>query len=93
MASAFSKVGLHLLPGSQYAGKVEVVDIGIPASLAESVQTELLSRRWAQEHLPERPADAHKGTFGSVMVVAGSPRYTGAAYLSCTGAMRTVRAS
>ena len=65
------------------------MDIGIPASLAESVQTELLSRRWAQEHLPERPADAHKGTFGSVIVVAGSPRYTGAAYLSCTGAMRT----
>jgi NAD(P)H-hydrate epimerase len=88
VAFAFSKVGLHLLPGSQYAGKVEVVDIGIPASMAESVQTELLSRRWAQEHLPERPADAHKGTFGSVMVVAGSPSYTGAAYLSTTGSMR-----
>lgn len=88
VAFAFSKVGLHVLPGSQYAGKVEVVDIGIPSSMAESVQTELLSRRWAQEHLPERPADAHKGTFGSVMVVAGSPSYTGAAYMSCTGSMR-----
>jgi hydroxyethylthiazole kinase-like uncharacterized protein yjeF len=53
------------------------------------VKTELLSRRWAQEHLPARPADAHKGTFGSVMVVAGSPKYTGAAYLSCTGALRS----
>jgi NAD(P)H-hydrate epimerase len=89
VAFAFSKVGLHLLPGSQYSGKVEVVDIGMPASLAESVQTELLSRRWAQEHLPVRPADAHKGTFGSVMAAAGSPQYTGAAYLCCTGAMRT----
>ena len=89
VAFGFSKVGLHVLPGSQYTGRVEVVDIGIPASLAESVQTELLSRRWAQEHLPERPADAHKGTFGSVMVVAGSPRYTGAAYMCCMGAMRT----
>lgn len=89
VALAFSKVGLHVLPGSQYTGRVEVVDIGIPAAMAESVQTELLSRRWAQEHLPARPADAHKGTFGSVMVVAGSPQYTGAAYLSCTGAMRT----
>jgi NAD(P)H-hydrate epimerase len=88
VAFAFSKVGLHLMPGSQFTGRVEVVDIGIPAVMAESVQTELLSRRWAQERLPERPADAHKGTFGSVMVVAGSPRYTGAAYMCCTGAMR-----
>ena len=83
-----SKVGLHVLPGATFAGKVEVVDIGIPAALASSVSTELITRRWAQEHLPARPADAHKGTFGSAMVVAGSPRYTGAAYLSCMGALR-----
>lgn len=89
VALGFSKVGLHVLPGSQYAGRVEVVDIGIPSSMAGEVKTELLSRRWAQEHLPARPADAHKGTFGSVMVVAGSPKYTGAAYLSCTGALRS----
>lgn len=89
VALGFSKVGLHVLPASQYAGKVEVVDIGIPSSMASEVKTELLSRRWAQERLPARPADAHKGTFGSVMVVAGSPKYTGAAYLSCTGALRS----
>ncbi|HUF52567.1 MAG TPA: NAD(P)H-hydrate dehydratase [Dehalococcoidia bacterium] len=85
---AVSKVGLHVLPGSKYAGEVEVVDIGIPAKLADSVKTELITRRWAQEHLPARPDDAHKGTFGRAMIVAGSPRYTGAAYLSCMGALR-----
>ncbi|MEX0682940.1 MAG: NAD(P)H-hydrate dehydratase [Dehalococcoidia bacterium] len=88
VALGFAKVGLHVLPGSQYAGQVEVVDIGIPSALASSVQTELLTRRWAQDHLPERPAAAHKGTFGSAMVVAGSERYVGAAYLSCMGALR-----
>lgn len=89
VALGYAKVGLHVLPGSQFAGRVEVVDIGVPKDAAEGiVQTELLTRRWAQQHLPERPADAHKGTFGSVMVVAGSPSYTGAAYLSCTGALR-----
>ncbi|MCI0831284.1 MAG: NAD(P)H-hydrate dehydratase [Chloroflexi bacterium] len=88
IALAFAKVGLHLLPGAGYAGEVEVVDIGIPAELASSVQTELITRRWAQEHLPARPDDAHKGTFGSAFIVAGSPRYTGAAYLACMGAMR-----
>ena len=88
IALAFAKVGLHLLPGARFAGDVEVVDIGVPAELASSVQTELITRRWAREHLPERPDDAHKGTFGSALIVAGSPRYTGAAYLACMGAMR-----
>jgi NAD(P)H-hydrate epimerase len=88
IALAFAKVGLHILPGAAYVGEVEVVDIGIPAELASSVQTELITRRWAQEHLPARPDDAHKGTFGSALIVAGSPRYTGAAYLACMGAMR-----
>ena len=88
IALGFAKVGLHVLPGATYGGDVEVVDIGLPAELASSVQTELITRRWAQEHLPERPDDAHKGTFGSALIVAGSPRYTGAAYLACMGAMR-----
>jgi NAD(P)H-hydrate epimerase len=88
VALGLSKVGLHLLPGSKLAGRVEVVDIGLGAGDGHA-QTEVLTRRWAQEHLPERPEDAHKGTFGSVMVVAGSPRYTGAAYLACMGSMRS----
>ena len=39
--------------------------------------------------LPDRPRDAHKGTFGTVVVLAGSLGFTGAAYLSATGAART----
>jgi hydroxyethylthiazole kinase-like uncharacterized protein yjeF len=39
-------------------------------------------------HLPERPADAHKGTFGTVLAVAGSLGFTGAAYLCSTAAAR-----
>ncbi len=88
IALAFAKVGLHVLPGAGYAGDVEIIDIGVPAELASSVQTELITRRWAQQNLPQRPDDTHKGTFGSALIVAGSPRYTGAAYLSCMGAMR-----
>src|SRR5215467_6536054 len=38
--------------------------------------------------LPERPADGHKGTFGTVTVVAGSRGFTGAAYLASTAAVR-----
>jgi hydroxyethylthiazole kinase-like uncharacterized protein yjeF len=39
--------------------------------------------------LPERPPDAHKGTFGTVVVLAGSLGFTGAAYLASTAAART----
>jgi hydroxyethylthiazole kinase-like uncharacterized protein yjeF len=39
--------------------------------------------------LPDRPPDAHKGTFGQVVVVAGSLGYTGAAFLTATAAART----
>lgn len=38
--------------------------------------------------LPDRPADGHKGTFGTVLVVAGSPTFPGAAVLACRGALR-----
>jgi hydroxyethylthiazole kinase-like uncharacterized protein yjeF len=39
--------------------------------------------------LPRRPADAHKGTFGTVVVIAGSLGLTGAAYLASTAAARS----
>ena len=40
-------------------------------------------------HIPPRPKDAHKGTFGTAVVLAGSLGLTGAAYLSATAAART----
>ena len=39
--------------------------------------------------LPDRPHDAHKGTFGTAVVLAGSLGLTGAAYLTSTAAART----
>lgn len=39
--------------------------------------------------LPDRPVDAHKGDFGKVLLLCGSMGYTGAAYLSAMGALRS----
>lgn len=89
VALGFAKVGLYALPGSRFTGRIEVVDIGIPNDLATDVKLELLDRRWARNRVPARPSDANKGTFGRLLVVAGSPEYRGAATLVARGAQRS----
>ncbi len=87
-ALGFSKVGLHTLPGSQHAGRVVVLDIGLPADAATALTVDLLTPEWVRERLPPRWAGGNKGTFGRVLVVAGSERFTGAAALCAIGALR-----
>jgi len=85
---ALPKLGLFSFPGAERVGKLKIADIGIPESLADSIKIELLTSDWARAALPARPLNANKGTFGKVLVVAGSINYTGSAYLACSGAMR-----
>ena len=84
----FPKVGLFNPPGADRAGKISIVDIGIPDYLVEEIPIGLITNEWARSVLPKRPYTANKGTFGRVLVVAGSINYIGAAYLACNGAMR-----
>lgn len=85
---AFPKVGLFNPPGSERAGKITIVDIGIPSHLAEKVTIELTTADRVKSVLPKRPLGANKGTFGKALVVAGSVNYVGAAYLACSGPIR-----
>lgn len=48
-----------------------------------------LTKEWVKNKLPKRFKDANKGTFGKALVVAGSQRYPGAAYLVCAAIYRT----
>jgi NAD(P)H-hydrate epimerase len=48
-----------------------------------------LTQDWVARRLPERPARAHKGTFGRLLIVAGSLEYGGAALLTGLGAIRS----
>jgi NAD(P)H-hydrate epimerase len=84
----FPKVGLFCFPGATRVGRLKIVDIGIPYELAEDIRLELLTDDWVRERLPRRPPDAHKGTFGHLLVVAGSRRYVGAACLASETAAR-----
>ncbi len=84
----FPKAGQFLFPGASYVGELVIADIGIPAKLSRDIALEVSTPALVQSLLPERPMDGHKGTFGKVMVVAGSANYTGAAYLAASAALR-----
>lgn len=95
VALAFKKRGLAQYPGMDYAGDVVVRPIGIPARLAEEhgVRTYELNRdvfaaKLALDPAARRRADAHKGTFGHVLVMAGSRPMSGAGLLAATAALR-----
>ena len=84
------KEGLVKMPGFLLAGKIAVVDIGLPEDLAENhrIKQHVVDEEMVQSILPLRPMDAHKGTFGTVLAVAGSVNYTGAALLAGKAAYR-----
>lgn len=84
----YPKIGLFSFPGRDLAGEILVADIGIPVNLGGDIATELITRNMVRAMLPERPRNAHKGTFGRVLVCAGSLNYIGAACLACEAAMR-----
>ncbi len=85
-----AKVGQFLFPGADALGELVLADIGWPPDLPAlaGVDLELASAAQVGPMLPERPRDAHKGTFGAALVVAGSVNYAGAAYLAAAGAYR-----
>ncbi|HSJ54668.1 MAG TPA: NAD(P)H-hydrate dehydratase [Anaerolineae bacterium] len=85
---AYPKVGLLRFPGAGLVGRIVVADIGIPPELAAGVTLEMATAEAVGGWLPERPALSHKGTFGRVLVVAGSVNYVGAAALAGSGAQR-----
>ena len=91
LALGYPKAGLLRFPGAERTGRLRVLDIGVPAGLAEeqSVDVEMLTPEWAASRLPQRPLDSHKGTYGHALVIAGSRHYVGAAWLASQASVRT----
>ncbi len=82
------KLGQVLPPGRDYVGRLWQVDIGIPPILARDVPLELAEAREMRALLPPRPFGSHKGTFGHLLVLAGSQGKTGAAAMAAEAALR-----
>lgn len=87
---AAAKPGLFRFPGADLVGQIEVGDIGLPPDQKElgKVKLEMADPETMSEWLPPRPRDAHKGTFGRAVIVAGSANFPGAAALAGLGAYR-----
>ncbi len=83
------KQGLCFEPAHTYAGRIHRLDIGLALPPADAPLCHELTISQAQTWLPERPASAYKGTFGTVCVWAGSAQYPGAAVLCTTAALRS----
>jgi len=82
------KPGHLLWPGRIHCGELVVADIGIPQSLIRrGTHMTWVDTTTAAAWFPPRPLDSHKGTFGKVLVVAGSARMPGAAVLTLRGAI------
>src|SRR5919106_401943 len=91
VALGYPKLGQVIYPGVNYVGDLVVADIGIAAEAVAEVapKTELLDPETIRRLVPRPEPDTHKGTYGHVVVVAGSRGKTGAAILACRAAMRT----
>jgi len=85
-----AKLGHLLYPGADYTGDLQIIDIGIPNFIADKVGPRqfLLNAKNVGAVLPSRPADAHKGRTGHLLVVAGATGKSGAAALTAMTAMR-----
>jgi NAD(P)H-hydrate epimerase len=91
VALGYPKLGQVIYPGLNHIGDLVVAKIGIdPRAVVEvGPKTELLQKEEIRPLVPKREPDTHKGTYGHLLVIAGSRGKTGAAILACRAAMRT----
>ena len=85
------KVGQLFYPGRSHCGALHLANIGFPEFiLCDAVaQALLLSAEGVGPLVPRRCGDEHKGSCGTVAVVAGSVGMTGAAALTADAALRS----
>ncbi|HZH17983.1 MAG TPA: NAD(P)H-hydrate dehydratase [Archangium sp.] len=87
----FLKQGQVLEPGATLCGDLRCVDIGIPPeAVTPQAGRELyvVEESDARGAIAPRRSDTHKGSYGHVLVVAGSHGKSGAAAMSALGALR-----
>lgn len=84
------KRGLFTMAAADHTGAIEFNDLGVPLEVYQAVPCDCsrLELESLLEHLPARPATAHKGLYGTVLVVGGDYGMAGAAALAAEAALR-----
>ena len=83
------KIASAFYPTKAAFGEAEVADIGIPQEMLAAHSTlTLLTPNHVRAHLPMRSQDTQKYEVGTVLVIAGSEQYLGAAEMACRAALR-----
>ena len=85
----YIKTGLLQYPGKLYAGEITVTDIGFYPGAVANINPPMYFTPESIQGIPERKKDSNKGTYGRLLVIAGSEDMSGAAYLSAAAAMRS----
>lgn len=85
---AFEKVGMLFGKARTFTGKIVTVPIGIESSVYDGRKDICYTydRSDLKSLLPERDPNGHKGTYGKVLLIMGSPGMAGAAYFSARAA-------
>ncbi|MCT4595825.1 MAG: NAD(P)H-hydrate dehydratase [Anaeromicrobium sp.] len=85
------KYGNIYYPGKDYCGEVIIKNIGIPKDVESdfNLKGNLITSKYIKNRIKKRNGDTHKGTYGKGYVIAGSVGMTGAAMLTCKGALRS----
>jgi ADP-dependent NAD(P)H-hydrate dehydratase / NAD(P)H-hydrate epimerase len=82
------KLGLLLHPARRHCGRIVAVEIGFPDACSAAFGARAITSGWVSGRLRARPADAHKGSAGRLLVLAGSTGMAGAAALAAEAALR-----
>ncbi len=85
------KVGLLINDGPKACGSLKVKDISIPKAAIDAMELRLnlLEQHLIKDMLPQRDGNTHKGSFGSVFVVACSKGMEGSGIMSSKAALRS----
>jgi len=84
------KIGLVNYPGADFTGEIEIIDIGIPEKYYERYEQIFEPDfQWVAENIPAKESWTYKHKVGNLLVIAGSIGFTGAASMTCMGALRS----
>jgi ADP-dependent NAD(P)H-hydrate dehydratase / NAD(P)H-hydrate epimerase len=89
LTMAAIKYGSVLGAGKSCSGRIEVIDIGMPPEVTRQINPAGRLVNSDMIKLPERKDHYHKGNYGRIAIIAGSPGFSGAAVLAARAALRS----